>query len=295
MRVQKLWVVPAFTVLLFVLFSSAFAGELSTKVIYGDDDRQDLYQVSDSQKLELAKSTAALIAANRVTIANGRARIATTNYGRDFGLCRNEPFYAQPMAAFCSGALVGPDLLMTAGHCITNETECKATKFVFGFSVTQEGVFPAEVASKDVVGCKSIVRREYQAGGLDYALIRLDRKITHRASLAINRANDLRAGDSVGVIGHPSGLPTKVAFGASVVRDVSNPEYFVANLDTYGGNSGSAVFNTITGKIEGILVRGEQDFVFENGCRRSKVCGAASCRGEDIIRISTLSVHIPEL
>ena len=41
---------------------------------------------------------------------------------------------------------------------------------------------------------------------------------------------------------------------------ISNLYYFTANLDTYRGNSGSPVFNAITHKVEGVLVRGEQDF-----------------------------------
>ena len=42
------------------------------------------------------------------------------------------------------------------------------------------------------------------------------------------------------VIGHPSGLPTKIADGAWV-RNNESEYYFVTNLDTFGGNSGSAV------------------------------------------------------
>lgn len=36
----------------------------------------------------------------------------------------------------------------------------------------------------------------------------------------------------------PAGLPTKIAGGATM-RDASPNGYYVANLDTYGGNSGS--------------------------------------------------------
>ncbi len=75
----------------------------------------------------------------------------------------------------------------------------------------------------------------------------------------------------------------KIAGGAKIrsVRD----QYFIANLDTYGGNSGSAVFNSSTGEVEGILVRGEVDYIFDNGCRRSKKCTNDGCRGEDVTRI----------
>jgi len=38
--------------------------------------------------------------------------------------------------------------------------------------------------------------------------------------------------------------------------------YFTANLDVYAGNSGSPVFNRSTGKVEGIVIQGAEDFVY---------------------------------
>ena len=283
----------AFALILTVLSVSAFAQD---KVIYGQDDRLDLYQVTDSMKLTLADSTVALMEAGNLSMSGGKVRISSGKYGEEMGLCSDEPFYDQPSAAFCSGSLVGEDLLITAGHCVTSQSDCMGTKFVFNFNVKAEGRFPSEVDASDVVGCKKLIKREQIGTGADYAVIQLDRKITNHKPLAINRANDLKNGDSIGVIGHPSGLPTKVAFGASVVRNAAaSSGHFVANLDTYGGNSGSAVFNEKTGKIEGILVRGETDFVYANGCRRSNVCAATGCRGEDVTKISALAALIPEI
>jgi hypothetical protein len=77
------------------------------------------------------------------------------------------------------------------------------------------------------------------------------------------------------------------------VRDASKPGFFVANLDTYGGNSGSAVFNAATGLVEGILVRGEQDYVQKGDCRVSNVCPADGCRGEDVTKIAAVADKIP--
>ena len=89
------------------------------------------------------------------------------------------------------------------------------------------------------------------------------------------------------VIGHPVGLPAKVAGGA-IVRDNTPNPFFVANLDTYGGNSGSPVFNSRTHRVEGILVRGERDFVARGNCTVSFVCPTTGCRGEDVTRITKL-------
>jgi hypothetical protein len=277
------------------LAGSAFgSGGPGEKVIYGDDDRLDIYQVTNSRDVELADSTVALMEAGKLTRSGDKFEIAAEQFGVEFGLCDKEPFREQPSGAFCSGSLVAPDLLITAGHCIENATECSNTKFVFNYAVTKEGAYPKSASADNVVGCKEIVARKKEGAGADFALIRLDRRITNHKPLAINRDGDLKAGDNVGVIGHPSGLPVKVAFGKSVVRDVSPTGYFVASLDTYGGNSGSAVFNTKTGLIEGILVRGEQDFVYTSeGCRVSNVCTQDDCRGEDVTKIAEVAKLIP--
>jgi hypothetical protein len=88
-------------------------------------------------------------------------------------------------------------------------------------------------------------------------------------------------------------LPLKVAGGAKV-RSNSSPGYFVANLDTYGGNSGSAVFNAQTLKVEGVLVRGETDFNDSGSCTVSNRCSDSSCRGEDVTRIASVIPFIPK-
>ncbi len=97
-----------------------------------------------------------------------------------------------------------------------------------------------------------------------------------------------KKGDNIVVIGHPSGLPTKIAGGANI-RSV-NSVYFQANLDTYGGNSGSAVFNADTGLLEGILVRGERDYVYDSaqGCKVSNVISNTGGSGEDVTRITNI-------
>ena len=48
--------------------------------------------------------------------------------------------------------------------------------------------------------------------------------------------------------------------------------------------SGSPVFNSDTHEVEGILVRGETDFVTQGSCRVSLVCPSSGCRGEDCTR-----------
>ncbi len=268
--------------------SAVSAGQLGEKVVYGADDRLDLYQVKDARLLKLADSTVGLFSAENVSMYPDKAVLTTESYAAGYNLCKEEPFYEQNTGAFCSGSLVAPDVIMTAGHCVKTEDACKNTRFVFGFGVKAKGVLPETVPAGEVYSCVGIIGREQVGTGADWALIRLDRKVTGHAALKYNTADTLKNGDELVVIGHPAGLPTKVAGGA-VVRDASPKGYFVANLDTYGGNSGSAVFNARTGIIEGILVRGDNDYVYKDGCSVSNVCPAEGCRGEDVTKLSAVT------
>lgn len=272
----------------------AFAATLSVgfvnvtpRVIYGEDNRLDVYQVQREDVKEVTESTVALIPNSALKIqSNGFIQLKTSQYGGSLNLCSNEPYYDQPTAANCSGSLVGADLIATAGHCITSTT-CGKYSFIFGFKMRSEHVPQDMIPASDVYSCKEIVAREYTTGA-DYALVRLDRAVLGRRVLSLQK-DPVRSGDEIYVVGHPSGLPTKVADGGKVRTQMNG--YFVTNLDTYGGNSGSAVFNAQTNEVVGILVRGANDFVYDrqNQCTKSNVCPEDGCRGEDVTNISYIS------
>lgn len=278
--------VAAVSVAVAATFSVGFVN-ITPKVIYGEDNRADVYQIPSAQVREIADSTVALIPSRSLKKdAQGVIQIETSIYGKEMNLCKTEPYYDQPTAANCSGSLVGEDLIATAGHCISvNDCSRGTYSFVFGFRMQDEKTAITSVSSEEVYMCKEIVAREY-TGNQDYALVRLDRPVRGHRILSL-QTTPVQPGDDIYVVGHPSGLPTKVADGAKV-RRWYNGAYFDANLDTYGGNSGSAVFNARTHEVVGILVRGAQDFTYdrENKCTKSNQCADDSCRGEDVTNIS---------
>lgn len=210
-------------------------------------------------------------------------------------MCATERFAKQINPGFCSGFLVGADILVTAGHCITSQDSCDATSLVFGFGLDKEDRDLTSVSTSQVYHCKSIIKREYQASnvGRDYAVIKLDRPVVGRAPLKIRRQGAVQVGDKIAVIGHPIGLPTKITDGAQVRSIKADQPFFQANLDTYGGNSGSAVFSMVTGEVEGILVRGETDFITKNGCLVSNICKDSACRGEDVNKTELFQAVVP--
>lgn len=275
------------TIAALVISAQAIANNKGMDVIYGEDNRQDVYASTNSAYVELSKSTAAMIdTGNLKSASNGEIKIDAETL-EDRGICGKERFSKQISAANCSGFLVAPNVLVTAGHCIRSEADCRSYKWVFDYKVDYEDQGAINVPASSVYSCKKIIDRSLNGVTKDdYAVIELDRKVTDRRPLSFRRSGKVAKGASLVVIGHPTGLPTKIADGAKV-RSLST-KYFVANLDTYGGNSGSAVFNANTSEVEGILVRGDTDYVQQGSCQVSNVCTEQGCRGEDVTYITNI-------
>lgn len=279
------------TALLLVFAASAFAKtpvKEINKVIYGRDDRMDVYESSDSLMKEIALSTAAQLLNNNL-VQTGETFTIKSETLAEGGVCNTERFSQQLAAANCSGFLVAPDKLVTAGHCINTAFDCSQHSWVFDFANTQEEKTSFSFNKSQVYRCTGIIERQKDfKTQSDYALIKLDRPVLGRAPLRI-RTSGKPANDAVlTVIGHPSGLPTKITAAADM-RNNSNPIFFVTNADTYSGNSGSAVVDARTGIVEGILVRGDQDYARSSaGCMESVYRDQDDGRGEDVTRITII-------
>lgn len=269
----------------------------SAKVIYGDDDRIDVYQETDPERLIWAASTCALIYTSRLNQnGDGSWTITTPSAFSRFGLpaCPSEPFGSQPTASYCTGFMVGSDLIVTAGHCY-NASSFAGTRFIFGFWMTDAATPRLTFAQNEVYQGVEIISTS-PSGEYDHTLVRVDRPITAPSAqpFMIRREGAIEQGEYLGVIGHPSGLPMKIAFGNTYVRSPGTAGYFVANLDTYGGNSGSPVINATTGILEGILVRGETDYVNMGTCFLSNVVPNDGGRGEDVTKATVFAEYVPE-
>jgi len=259
------------------------------KVIYGDDNRLDIFEVKNPLHLKLAQSTAAMVPLSRIS-ENGDEVIFSPSSLESDGICSDEKFAKQMTAAMCSGFLVGNQYLVTAGHCITSAEDCQSNAWVFDYAQTSDSVSSPKMTKSQVYKCAQIISRTLdRSTENDYALIKLDRPVSDRSPLSFRKTGKVASKQELVVIGHPSGLPTKVSDQA-FVRSNSNKYFFQANLDTFGGNSGSAVFDSKTGMIEGILVRGERDYELDSvsNCYRPKKCEMDSCRGEDVTRITNI-------
>ena len=108
------------------------------KVIYGDDDRIDVYQENDAVRLGMAAATCGLFDSGDVTDnQDGTFTLDTFNYTVSGAPpCNGEAFANQPVSAFCSGFLAGDDIVVTAGHCLETEGELSSIRFIFGFQMS---------------------------------------------------------------------------------------------------------------------------------------------------------------
>jgi hypothetical protein len=253
------------------------------ELIYGVDDRQDYYQL-DSKKKEECDSVVSLWNSSDIQEnGNGQSQLQTATFGNAFDLCEEEIFREQPVGAFCSGFLVDKDVIATAGHCV-DEDNVTDVRFVFGYRMEGPNQAQTTINNSEIYRGKEIIGRKLEDGnGSDWCLVRLDRPVTNHEFFNIRKSGKIENGQKVHVIGHPCGLPLKYAGGAWV-RDNQNDPYFVANLDTYGGNSGSCVIRDDKVEVEGILVRGDTDFIPLGNCSISNVCPNTGCRGEDCTR-----------
>ena len=274
-----------FIVVLLTLGLSIQANAEQT-IIYGEDNRVDVDQMDQPQIKHISKSIAGRVLNFKIEdvdahkVSFGEPALLSDPWRGN--VCADERFASQPTVTDCTGFLVGEDLLVTAGHCLTpggtkveNATTraCDSYSWVFDYKVDGNDEFDLNsVPKKNVYKCKEVIFAIHERED-DYAIIKLDRKVEGREPLKLSTKKPALESE-IFVIGHPSGLPLKYADGAQV--KIMHENFFAANLDTFGGNSGSPVFNKVTNEVEGILVRGDTDYVmsqFEGeSCRRVNTC-----------------------
>ncbi|PIK14934.1 serine protease [Halobacteriovorax sp. JY17] len=300
-----------------VLCVSANVAAAQPKVAYGEDNRIDIVDSRNSMRKNLASSTATQVKNGNLTLSEDKASYALKNETlEDFmlkisrtwwdpqgkPLCKGEKFAKQLSIGNCSGFLVGNKYLVTAGHCMTSESDCSGAKWVFDFKKGE--VEDLSLEADKVYSCKTIVSQKLSnSDQMDYALIELDRVVEGREPLQFRKEGKIGLGEGVFVIGSPSGLPLKIS-GDSTVQANGNSVYFDADLDTFGGNSGSAVFNARSGEVEGILVRGAKDYTTytrkdEDGnsyeCQGVNFCEegvtGGACGGEAVTRITNVEIE----
>src|SRR4029077_7415432 len=143
------------------------------KTIYDHDRRLDYPEfASNGDYARVAESVAAFISPDQYHIDGKELRITAKSLSATRSVCSDQPYSGQPAASFCTGFVVGPDVVATAGHCIKDNW--KSSRIVFGYRMLQNGSL-SSISTTNVYAPTLILAQKVEGGGEDYAMLRVDR------------------------------------------------------------------------------------------------------------------------
>lgn len=269
----------------FILLFSFFFSSFSFAAVYGTDTRQFTRNRSvaimiSNTSIEASKQVSNLVNLDTDTIQNNQY------------MCSSERFAnAQSFFVACTGFLIAPDLIMTAGHCAVNFGEernvanpyCTDFSWYFDFEADSSGrVVTKNIPAENIYACDKIIHTAHTSEpindhvikfGDDFALIKLKKAVTNRKPLTLTSERPL-PGQTISMVGHPLGGPKIGTKGTILSNEAA---YDRAAISGFEGNSGSPVFND-KGEVFGILVRGYPaglvDNPNDNQCRITNRCTA---------------------
>ena len=199
-------------------------------------------------------------------------------------LIKDDPKYSKfgdltKFRGFCSGVLITNNLIATAGHCLSlyegDDFMVNNLSVVFGYRYGDKVECKAQapqsmncdgfgfIPSNHVYKLGQIVWKPFDPKNpntIDLAVVKL--KDGPVSSQIVNiqavtgfrdiQAMPLNSSDQVYSIGYPLGLPQKISAKSRVIAGASSPKSFQAYLNSFGGSSGSAVFDN-DNKLVGIV------------------------------------------
>ncbi|MDO8803881.1 MAG: serine protease [Elusimicrobiota bacterium] len=238
----------------------------ASKSIYGENSMHEYYQVPDQLK-KMADSTVAFVKKSnlyfdpveKIYKIKNTIKISEAEY-----LEESENFSSQSRLSNCSGAYLGKGLVMTAGHCVSEDPKDSSyfenLFMVFGWKYDKEGA-PSQVFPADAVySIKKVETRalEGSTGDMksrrDFALVSMERDPSDRQPLTLETEQTPKIGQKVFTIGYPLGLAVKINDPDQAQIYAVEKNYFYTNIDAFGGNSGGPAFESATNKIVGILI-----------------------------------------
>lgn len=275
------------------LLWGVFISTPSKAIVFGIDDRVEVFtkphierSVGDSVAIMLSPVFLEETADRYLMKFNA----ISDSYEAD--LCKGEKFHGQPTASVnCTGFLVAPDLILTAGHCLTRDNsevenevtpQCMDFMWAFDYKYKSHNVIDDFFPKDNVFKCKEVVKAKFTYShirrtkelvyGDDYALVRLDRKVPR--PILTSFSDKIKGLKNIYSVGYPSGLPMKVATNGKV-QDTGFENFFTTTLDILGGNSGGPVFNN-NHEVLGIVVRAypgdDYEFSKKKDCSIVKKC-----------------------
>lgn len=218
--------------------------------------------------------------------------------GEQYRFCSRENFAEQSLWSNCSGTLIADDVILTAGHCVLNEAQCKTLNFVFNY-LTDTDILRLKADASQVYRCKKLIYSSKPVPSQqlkDYALVQLDRKVIGREVISLS-AQQLAKKDSIFSVGHPLGLPMKVSKGFTTPEDADDNlkntkrDFYKTKMLTHAGLSGAGVYNSNLALV-GVLVRGDAGMQADDGrCTRMRSCEASDCPWAEVQKLETENIQ----
>jgi hypothetical protein len=159
----------------------------------------------------------------------------------------------------CSVTLIGPDTVITAGHCLASiDTEWPTSSVTFNYETDCGGSAPAgyNPVFHKVTGYLKF--RWDDGSNMDYAILQIDIPPGGLGIPVIPLRNSLPSvGEQIFGIHHPNGAVKKLAPPHTVAETVNsaNASSIGVDIDVSGGSSGSGLFDMM-GRCIGVLSYG---------------------------------------
>jgi hypothetical protein len=205
--------------------------------------------------------------AHRLAFDGARVSLRAPTLATALGVCEDEPFARQPSAAYCSGAWVGADVVVTAAHCLGHTVEaardrCRRTWLVRGFAELHDAI---QLDPQAVFACTEVLGYDREA---DLAIVTLGRPVDDGSAPLRPSAARVSTGDAITVWSHGAGLPLKLDDHATVVDASPDRLTFTADSDTFEGSSGGFALDA-RGELAGLVLRGSADWKPDGPCQRA--------------------------
>ncbi len=161
----------------------------------------------------------------------------------------------------CSATLIGPDLVISAAHCLEHFTdEIPTSSVTFDYLTTAAGGKPAGYNPVFHKVIKMIKFGNAASSNRDYIIFQIKIPAAGLGIPPVTMRPDLPAiGEQVFGIHHPNGAVKKISrphANLATVNSVSSNGIVVQHLDVAGGSSGSGLFD-MQGRLTGICSRGQ--------------------------------------
>jgi trypsin-like peptidase len=239
-------------------------------------------------------------------------------------VCSFEKFAGQRRVPACSGVLVSPTLVLTARHCVERRDDevlgnPEDLMIMLDWKMSAGKHPDLDMKSTDprlLRVKRTILIKGEELGGdsgfrEDAALVELTAPVAADRWVDIAPDHrDVRTNDNVYTLGHPQGIPMKLAPNGTVFDSAhydpnkktphrAKKVFFFTDLSTFKGNSGGPVFGTSDHRLKGIVVSGGEDYhYYAKGDCATSLCtiGAAGCdRRAAVLRVSALPAWLTAL